>query len=70
MIRPHSLGNILNEVISSASDRVDRYSMSEIKMITVVDVKDLIKQRDHLSRRIRELDTTIQQLNWNTDLVE
>ena len=60
---------VVQQMIDRASENSNRYSMSEIKMVSVVDVKDLIKQRDHLSRRIRELDISIQQLNWNTDLI-
>lgn len=52
-----------------ASSQHDRYSRSEIKMITVVDVKQLSKQIDEYSAALRKLDMEIQTLNFQTELV-
>ncbi len=46
-----------------------RYSRSEIKMRSTVDVADVQAQADQLAREYRELDTQIQAANWLTDLM-
>lgn len=47
-----------------------RVMRTEIKFIATVDVAALQKRADDLARRHRELDTTIQAVNWAVDLVE
>ena len=61
--------NALRGVFEKASASQDRYSRSEIKMLTVVDVKQLGKQIDDLSARLRTLDIEIQSLNFATELL-
>ena len=46
-----------------------RYSRSEIKFISTVDVSKIQKHADDLAKRHRELDAKIQELNWKTDLI-
>ena len=58
----------LRNVFTTASESQNRYSQSEIKMVTVVDVRKLGKQIDDLSARLRELDIEIQSLNFSADL--
>lgn len=63
--------NVLMGAIGAASNQNQfRYSQSEIKQIVTIDVATLQKQADDLSRQYRELDSTIQQLNWTIDLDE
>lgn len=59
----------LRGTFDRASSQHDRYSRSEIKMITVVDVKQLSKQIDEYSAALRKLDMEIQTLNFQTELV-
>ncbi|WP_330220704.1 hypothetical protein [[Phormidium ambiguum] IAM M-71] len=47
-----------------------RYSQSEIKYFSTVNITELQAQVDRLSRECRELDTTIQAANWNTELID
>jgi hypothetical protein len=47
-----------------------RYSRSEIKYVATLDVKVLQANVDDLARRFRELDTIIQQMNWQVDVLE
>lgn len=61
--------NTLRNVFNSASESQNRYSQSEIKMVTVVDVKKLGKKVDDLSAKLRVLDMEIQALNFATDLI-
>jgi len=60
--------NVLRSVFDRASATQDRYSRSEIKMVTTVDVKALSKQIDKLSQKLRTLDIDIQTANFNTEL--
>jgi hypothetical protein len=60
--------NALRDVFNKASESQDRYSRSEIKMVTTIDIKPLGRQIDKLSKELRELDIKIQGLNFITDL--
>ena len=53
-----------------AAQKIDAYSRSEIKILSTVDVAALQKQVDELARQIRQLDTTLQGANWQTDLID
>ncbi|MDO4198263.1 MAG: DIP1984 family protein [Erysipelotrichaceae bacterium] len=59
----------LQNLASSASNVGNRYSRTEIKILPAVNVKDLQKQIDSLSKELRLLDNTIQSTNWNTELI-
>ena len=58
----------LRSIFDTASSGQDRYSRSEIKMVTVIDVKALSKQIDEYSAQLRKLDIEIQSLNFLTEL--
>ncbi|WP_339253708.1 DIP1984 family protein [Sporosarcina sp. FSL W8-0480] len=60
---------MLGKFAEEASVRNDRYSRTEIKIISTVDVKRIQKQVDQLSKKFREMDTKIQGLNWSIDLI-
>jgi hypothetical protein len=47
-----------------------RYSRSEIKMVSTVNVADMQRRADELARAYRDLDTRIQEANWRVDLLE
>ena len=59
----------LRNTFDRASSQRERYSHSEIKMVTIVDVKQLSKQIDEYSAALRKLDMEIQTLNFQTELV-
>ena len=59
-----------NELVNSASNKVDRYSNKEIKIFSTINVKEKQKELDKMSKEYREIDTLLQGLNWTTDLVE
>jgi len=48
----------------------NRYSKSEVKFFSTVNVAEIQKIVDELSREHRELDSKIQAANWNVDLIE
>lgn len=60
---------ILRDFIDSASQLTRRHSLSEILIVSTVDVSAQRKRCDELSKELRELDTHIQSLNWTTDLI-
>lgn len=62
--------NALRSVFDKASASQDRYSRSEIKVVTTIDIKALGQKIDDYSKRLRELDIRIQALNFATDLAE
>ena len=64
--RPSSLRNFLN----NASVLVHRHSASEIKIKSTINVRRLQKQVDGLSKELRELEESIQEKNWTTELLE
>lgn len=59
----------LRSVLDEANVRSDRYSRNEIKFIRTIDVNELQKRVDDMSRDLRELDSRLQQANWMTDLL-
>ena len=61
--------SVLRSALEAANVRSDRYSRNEIKFVRTVDVNDLQKKVDDLSRDLRELDSKLQQANWMTDLI-
>lgn len=61
--------SVLSSIASEASFKQDRYSKTEIKYISIIDVKEIQKEIDRVSKDYRELDTKIQGLNWNIDLI-
>jgi hypothetical protein len=62
--------DVLNELIENATVKYDRYSRSEVKFVNKVNVAEIQKQKDELSKRYRELDFRIQEKNWLSDLIE
>ena len=62
--------SLLNGFLEAASSRVNRYSLTEIKLVSTVNVGALRKQLDEVARLRRDLDSSIQGTNWATDLLE
>lgn len=61
--------SLLRDFMNAASALTSRRTLSEIRVISTVNVADLRKQIDRLSKELRQTDTSIQQLNWTTDLI-
>jgi porphobilinogen deaminase len=59
---------VYNELASAASVMQSRYTKSEVKFKSTVNVPDVQKRVDELSKAYRELDARIQELNWQTEL--
>ena len=61
--------SIMRSFLDNASEKVSRYSKTEIKVLSTVSVRELQKEVDLLSKELRETDETIQGLNWTTELI-
>lgn len=60
---------IMRDFLNASSEKVARYSKTEIRVYSTVPVADLQKQVDSYSRQLRETDELIQGLNWTTELI-
>lgn len=60
--------NMLITLADAATQTFDRYSRSEIKTLSAIDVQSIRKQIDHIAKQHRQLDTQIQQTNWLSDI--
>ena len=58
------------ELAQAASVTQSRYTRTEVKYVSTVNVAELQKRADDIAREYRELDARIQELNWNTELLE
>lgn len=61
--------NTLEQLISKASTSVTRYTRREIKLMRTVDVSALRERTDALAKELRLLDNSLQEANWQTELV-
>jgi hypothetical protein len=61
---------VLRELASHAVPSRNRFLRTEVKHVPTVDVANTLAQADATSRTHRELDTRIQQANWETELIE
>jgi hypothetical protein len=62
--------NVYINLVDAASIRQERYTRSEVKFLSTVAIAQIQSQVDRFSRDYRELDSQIQALNWQTDLIE
>ncbi len=60
----------LRDLTQAAAITHDRFSKSEVKFRSTVNVADIQQQIDQLAREHRDLDAQIQAMNWQTELVE
>lgn len=62
--------NVYTGLAEAAVVKQDRYSKSEVRFVSTVDVGDMQRRADDLARAYRELDTRIQSANWQVDLLD
>ncbi len=60
---------IMRSFLDEASQKIDRYSNTEIKILSSVSVSDLQKQVDMIAKELRLLDEKIQEQNWTVELL-
>lgn len=61
---------VYRDLAATATVTQERYSKSEVKFQSTVNVAEIQRQADALAREHREFDTRIQEANWRTDLRE
>jgi uncharacterized protein DUF6847 len=61
---------VFRDLAATATVDQTRYSRSEVKFVSTVDVAAIQRRADDLARQHRELDATIQAANWSVDLLE
>ncbi|GHO51166.1 DIP1984 family protein [Ktedonospora formicarum] len=69
-IARRDLLSLRQSVLDAASTTMERYSPSEVRLVTTAPIGQLRQEDDILVRQRRELDTPIQATNEQTDLVE
>ncbi len=62
--------SIHSGLASEATVTMGRYSKSEVKFQSTVDVAAIQRQADELARHYRDLDALIQANNWQTELLD
>ena len=61
---------IYRDLAEAATVTHDRYTKSEVKYRSTVNVSEIQKQADELAKEHREIDAKIQEANWCEDLIE
>jgi hypothetical protein len=62
--------NVLHHLLQAATIKQDRFTKSEVRYLTTVDVPMVQRRADDLAQVYRELDTKIQSANWLVDLLD
>jgi hypothetical protein len=62
--------SVYRDLAQAAVVTQDRYTKSEVKFRSSVNVAELQERADALAQEHRELDARIQEANWQTDLRE
>ena len=60
---------MLRDLVGAASQLTNRYHLSEIRVISTINVADTQKKVDDMSKKLRETDIALQQLNWTVELL-
>ena len=60
---------VYREVAQTAVIKQSRFSRSEVKFVSMVNVSEIQATADQLAKAHRELDAKIQATNWNTELI-
>ena len=58
------------ELAQTAAISHGRFTRSEVKYISTINVAEIQKRADELAKNYRDLDARIQELNWQSELVE
>jgi hypothetical protein len=61
---------VYRDLAATATVDQTRYSRSEVKFVSTVDVAATQRRADDLARQYRELDGAIQAANWSIELLE
>jgi hypothetical protein len=59
---------VRSDLADAASVSIDRFTRSELRTVSAVDVRALRSEADAIAQELRSLDTMIQATNWRTEL--
>ena len=59
----------LRDIADKAAVEQVRYSLTEIRQVSHIDVTRVQEEIDRMAEKARQLDLEIQELNWTTDLM-
>ena len=65
-----ALRGVLHDLAKAAAEPQARFMRSEIRVVRTIDTAVVMKRADELSRKHRELDASIQELNWTIELAD
>lgn len=65
----HNLLKEMTGAVAGERGGLFRYSRAEIKQVPVIDIAKVQQEADGVAQQLRELEVTIQQANWETDLL-
>ena len=57
------------ELAQTAAISHGRFTRSEVKYVSTVNVAEIQKRADQLAKNYRDLDARIQEINWQTELI-
>lgn len=60
--------SMLIALANSATPEQNRYSRSEIKLLSAINVQEIRQQADHIAKQHRQLEVQIQQANWLNEI--
>lgn len=60
---------IMRTFLNIASEKVNRFTKTEIIIKSTVDIAEYQKKVDSLAKELRRIDEKIQELNWTTELI-
>lgn len=65
LVQRHSL---VQAALAASREQPERYSTREIKSVLTIDAGKMQKHADDLAKKIREINTKIQEANWKIEL--
>ena len=57
------------DIYEEATIKLNRYGKNEVRFMRCIDIKELQKTIDSISKDYREIDTKIQSINWTIELI-
>ncbi|WP_299003040.1 DIP1984 family protein [uncultured Shewanella sp.] len=61
--------SLYKSIASAGTPQISRYSNTEIKSVSMINVSEIQNFADNYAQQLRELDGKIQQANWSNDLI-
>ena len=62
--------NAFANLAQAGATSQSRFTRSEVKYVSTINVAEVQKRADELAKSHRDLDARIQELNWQTELIE